>query len=223
MDHSKTGKRLVKYVPDYVVFDLETTGTSYVNDSIIEISAVKVKNAQITDTFSALINPERLIPYAASQVNGITDDMVADAPLITGILPEFLKFAGDSVLVGHNIQSFDLKFLHQALQTYPAGTLENDYIDTLYMARQCLPMLPHHRLTDLAVYFDIDCTGAHRALNDCMMTQKCYEKMAEIQNNMSLEICPSCGGELIKRKGRYGEFYGCSNYPKCRYTRNVQK
>lgn len=222
MKNDTMGKRLVKYVPDYVVFDLETTGTSYISDSIIEISALKVKNAAITDTFSTLVNPGRPIPYAATQINGITDEMTAQAPPLLDILPEFLAFAGEDVLVGHNIQSFDLKFICQALTQMPGRVFKNNYIDTLYMARQCLPKLPHHRLTDLAVYFQIDSSGAHRALNDCIINQKCYEQLARIQNGISIEICPSCGGELKKRSGRYGEFYGCSNYPKCRYTRNVQ-
>lgn len=222
MKNDTMGKRLVKYVPDYVVFDLETTGTSYISDSIIEISALKVKNAAITDTFSTLVNPGRPIPYAATQINGITDEMTAQAPPLLDILPEFLAFAGEDVLVGHNIQSFDLKFICQALTQMPGRVFKNNYIDTLYMARQCLPKLPHHRLTDLAVYFQIDSSGAHRALNDCIINQKCYEQLARIQNEISIEICPSCGGELKKRSGRYGEFYGCSNYPKCRYTRNVQ-
>lgn len=222
MKNDTMGKRLVKYVPDYVVFDLETTGTSYISDSIIEISALKVKNAAITDTFSTLVNPGRPIPYAATQINGITDEMTAQAPPLLDILPEFLAFAGEDVLVGHNIQSFDLKFICQALTQMPGRVFKNNYIDTLYMARQCLPKLPHHRLTDLAVYFQIDSSGAHRALNDCIINQKCYEQLARIQNEISIEICPSCGGELKKRSGRYGEFYGCGNYPKCRYTRNVQ-
>ncbi len=78
-EHSK-GKRLAKYVPDYVVFDLETTGIRVGSDDIIEISAIKVKGGQVTDTFSTLVNPGRPIPYCATAVNGITDEMVAEAP-----------------------------------------------------------------------------------------------------------------------------------------------
>ncbi len=217
----KTGRRIVKYVPDYVVFDLETTGTNYMKDSIIEISAVRVKNAEVTDTFSTLVNPQRPIPYYATQINGITDEMAADAPLLSEALENFLEFVKDAVLVGHNIQSFDLKFVYRAAQELFGRDVENDFIDTLYMARQCLPQLSHHKLTDIASYFQIDSKGAHRALNDCMMNQKCYEQMAKLQREIAFEICPVCGGELKKRNGRYGEFFGCSNYPKCRYTRNV--
>lgn len=221
MEDYRTGKRLAKYVPDYVMFDLETTGTSYISDSIIEISAVKVVQAQVTDTFSTLVNPQRAIPYHATQVNGITDEMVEDAPLLADALPDFLEFAGDFVLAGHNIQSFDLKFIYRAAKELLGRDVTNDYLDTLYMARQCLPQLAHHKLTDLAAYFQIDAAGAHRALNDCMMNQQCYERMGSMQGEMQMEICPKCGGELKKRSGRYGGFFGCSNYPKCRYTRNA--
>lgn len=86
------------YVPDYVVFDLETTGINPNSDAIIEISAVKVKNRQVTDTFSSLVNPERPIPYQATRVNGITDEMVAIEPVIKEALAEFLDFIGEDVL-----------------------------------------------------------------------------------------------------------------------------
>lgn len=218
---SHKGKRLVKYVPDYVVFDLETTGVNVIKDDIIEISAVKVLGGKVTDTFSTLVNPGRPIPYYATQVNGITDEMVEDAPDIREALADFLTFAGDAVLVGHNIQSFDLNFESNAAEGHLGKTVENDYIDTLYMARSCLPELSHHKLVDVASYFHISAEGAHRALCDCIMNQKCYEEMGKLQANQKLELCPKCGGELRKRNGKFGEFFGCSNYPACRYTRNI--
>lgn len=218
---SHKGKRFVKYVPDYVVFDLETTGVNVIKDDIIEISAVKVLGGKVADTFSTLVNPGRPIPYYATQVNGITDEMVEDAPDIREALADFLAFAGDAVLVGHNIQSFDLNFVSNAAEGLFGKTVENDYIDTLHMARSCLPELSHHKLVDVASYFHISAEGAHRALNDCIMNQKCYEELGKLQANQKLELCPRCGGELRKRNGKFGEFFGCSNYPACRYTRNI--
>lgn len=217
----KRGKRLVQYVPDYVVFDLETTGVSIIKDQIIEISAVKVKNGKITDTFSTLVNPQRPIPYFATAVNGITDDMVADAPDIREAMTDFLKFAEKNILVGHNIQSFDMKFVYNVVADLFNQEIGNDYIDTLHMARTCLPELKHHKLVDLATYFQISTVGAHRALNDCMMNQKCYEEMAKIQKNVKIQVCPKCGGEMKSRSGKYGQFYGCSNYPACKFTRRM--
>lgn len=225
MEKQKIGKRLSGYRQDYVVFDLETTGLSPASDDIIEISAVKVKKGKVTDTFSTLVNPGRPIPKSASTVNGITDDMVEDAPDLRLALGQFLEFIGKEVLVGHNIHSFDMKFLTKAVRELEKREVENDYIDTLYMARSCLKELPRHRLTDLAAYFKISTEGAHRALNDCMMNQKCFEEMGkrlprEEGTDKGL-ACPRCGGGLVKRNGRFGAFYGCSNFPDCRYTRNA--
>ena len=215
------GKRLVQYVPDYTVFDLETTGISAYTDNIIEISAIKVKNGIVQDTFSTLVNPERPIPLQATRVNGITDEMVANAPCIRETMAAFLEFVGKDILVGHNIQSFDMKFIYREVEALFQETISNDFIDTLHMARECLPELQHHRLTDLASYFGINSEGAHRALNDCVMNQKCFEEMAKLQKDTDVFVCPKCGGEMIRRNGRYGEFWGCGNFPRCRYTQNI--
>ena len=169
---SKPGKKLNTYTSDYVIFDLETTGTSCQSDEVVEISAVKVVSGEIVDEFSTLVNPSMPIPYYASEVNGITDDMVADSPIFEDALRDFLEFAGDAVLVGHNIHTFDMKFIQRDAQRYFGKSIGNDYIDTLQLARAYLPQLSHHRLVDLADYYGIDAEGAHRALNDCRMNQQ---------------------------------------------------
>ena len=109
MERNK-GKRLGRYVGDYVVFDLETTGINPERDSIIEISALKVKDHRVVEEFSTLVNPGRHIPAGATAVNGITDDMVADAPLIEEVLPQFLEFCQGCVPVAHNA-GFDMSFI----------------------------------------------------------------------------------------------------------------
>ena len=141
------GNLLNTYVADYVVFDLETTGISPKTDEVVEISAVKVEHGKVTDEFSTLVNPKRRIPYGASRVNGITDDMVAEAPFFEQVLEEFLEFIKGFVLVGHNIARFDMNFLYRDVEKYFERSLPNDYIDTLQMARRELPDLEHHRLT----------------------------------------------------------------------------
>ena len=212
-------------VPDYVIFDLETTGISCTEDQIIEIAAVKVVDHKIIDEFSTLVNPQCPIPPAASQVNGITDDMVADAPLLKPALSDFLAFAGDFVLAGHNIHSFDLKFIYRDCKTCFGSVPTNDYIDTLTLARLLLPQLSHHRLTDLASYYKYSTDGAHRALNDCRMNQFVYEQLAKAlpaaQKQNQFKSCPKCGQPLVKRNGKFGEFWGCSGFPDCRYTKNI--
>ena len=173
----KRGKQQTVYRPDYVVFDLETTGISPKWDQVIEISAVKVRNGQVTEEFSSLVNPGRKIPAAASKVNKITDAMVAGAPSFAPVLRKFLDFTEGLLLVGHNIAGFDMKFLYRDAEALLGTVVENDYLDTLQMARSCLPGLAHHRLTDLAGYYGISLEGAHRALNDCRMNQQVYECM----------------------------------------------
>lgn len=221
----KPGRIHNGYVPDYVVFDFETTGISSETDDIVEISAVRAAGGRITDEFSTLVNPGRPIPYSASMVNGITDDMVKDSPSVRDALTDFLKFAGDAVLVGHNIRTFDMKFLCRYARDFWGLTIGNDYIDTLQLARAYLPQLGHHRLTDLAVHYGISAEGAHRALNDCRMNQMVFEQLAKEMAKRSggaeaVKLCPRCGNVLRKRNGRFGAFWGCMGYPECRYTEN---
>lgn len=219
------GKRLSQYVGDYVVFDLETTGIRWQTDEIIEISAIRVQGHQPAAQYSTLVNPQRHIPAGASKVNHITDGMVKDAPLLGEAMDGFLEFIGDGILVGHNIHTFDMKFISQAAMRLYGKEIGNDYIDTLFLARQCLPQLPHHRLLDVAGHFGISTSGAHRALQDCRMNQECYEKlggMLQARNPKEPEVlCPRCGAGMVRRKGMYGEFYGCSSFPGCRGTRKI--
>lgn len=221
-----TGKKLNKYVSDYVVFDLETTGTSSTSDAVVEISAVKVVGGQVVDEFSTLVNPERHIPVFASEVNGIYDDMVENAPTFEKALADFLEFAGDMVLVGHNIHTFDMKFICRDAEKYWGKTIGNDYIDTLQIARAYLPKLSSYKLTSLAEYYGISPDGAHRALNDCRMNQQIFELLAKEMQNPSdeakaVKTCPKCGNIMKKRSGKFGEFLGCSGYPDCRFTMNI--
>lgn len=217
------GKKIEKYFPDYVVFDLETTGISCYNDKVVEISAVKVEKGQVIGEFTSLVNPGCPIPYAASRVNGITDEMVADAPAFDTVLADFLEFIGDRVLVGHNIHTFDMKFIYRDCEMFFGKVPVNDYVDTLSLARLCLPGLGHHKLTDLSDHYGISTVGAHRALNDCRMNQMVYERLGKEMENKKKDMkqCPRCGQFLCKRKGKFGYFLGCSGYPACRYTENL--
>ena len=218
------GRKLDKYMSDYVVFDLETTGTSSVSDAVIEISAIKVLDGKIAEEFSTLVNPEMPIPYYASKVNHIYDNMVENAPLFEKALADFDAFIGGMTLAGHNIHTFDMKFIWRDAEKYFGKTITNPYIDTLSLSRQCLN-LPAYKLTDLAAHYHIPADGAHRALADCRMNQKVLEKLGEElrspETQKRIKICPKCGQFLKKRSGRYGEFWGCSGYPDCRYTENI--
>lgn len=226
------GKQLFNYVPDYVLFDLETTGISCVKDDIIEISAVKVRNGKIVGEFSELVNPLRPIPMAASSVNNITDSMVAGAPTLDKVLPRFIDFVGDDILVGHNILAFDMKFIYRECDKFYGKALTNDFVDTLKIAKLVFPEWHHRRLEDLAEYYRISTAGAHRALNDCRMNQRVFENLGKelagtgepggkIGEKPVVKLCEICGQPMMRRNGKFGAFWGCSGYPKCRYTENI--
>ena len=233
------GKMINQYVPDYVLYDLETTGTSSKYDEVIEISAVKVKNGVVTEEFSQLVNPGRPIPSAASAVNHITDDMVAFAPMFDSVLQQFLAFIGDDVLAGHNINRFDMKFLYRDCERYFGQTLTNDYIDTLKLARLCLPELSHHRLGAFLYGYEefrtvVDLVNRGRIHVAPLISKEVsmeetpadFEKLAKEQDGttgrrMEIKNCPVCGQPLKKRNGRFGEFWGCTGFPTCRYTENI--
>ena len=224
---SKTvGKKRIECLSDYVLFDLETTGVSWEKDEVVEISAVKVQNGEVVEEFSTLVNPGIPIPFYASDVNGITDEMVADSPTFDIALGKFLEFAGDAVLVGHNIHCFDMKFIQKSAQRYYGQMIGNDYIDTLQIARLYLPEMDHFTLQDLARHYGISTKGAHRALNDCRINQRVYESLKDDMKNPSeaakaVKKCPKCGNILRKKNGKFGEFWGCMSYPECRYTKNI--
>ncbi len=225
---NKQGKLLNEYLEDYVVFDLETTGISPYNDEVIEISAVKVRKGKVVEEFSELVNPKRTIPFAASRVNNITNDMVSDAPFFDEVLRHFLQFIGEDVLVGHNIQGFDMKFIYRDCERYFHQTITNDYVDTLILAKRCFPEWRHRRLGDLADYYGISTQGAHRALADSRMNQRVFELLGKEMNiekkktlDANVKMCPLCNLPLKKRNGRYGEFWGCTGFPNCRYTENI--
>lgn len=166
------GSSLLTLVDDYTVIDIETTGLSTDFDSIIELSALKVRNKEVIDKFTSLVNPEREISEFITQLTGIGNDMVASAPTIQEIMPQYLDFISDDILVGHNV-NFDVKFIYNNSK----GLLINDFIDTMRISRKVLPCLKHHRLSDLANEFNIDYTGAHRSLVDCEITAKCFEHL----------------------------------------------
>ena len=118
-----------------------------------------------------------------------------------------------------------MKFIQRDAKRYWGRIFANDYIDTLTVARQCLPQLSNHKLTSLASHYHIATGGAHRALADCSMNQKVFERLGgELKSpagKKKMKTCPRCGQMLRKRSGKFGEFWGCSGYPGCRYTENA--
>lgn len=177
MNERNKGKRLEKFLCDHVVFDLETTSNNIYEAKIIEIAAIKVRAGEIVDKFETLINPGEHIPHMATMVNNITDEMVKDAPKIEAILDDFLAFTSGEILVGHNITTFDLNILYDVVKKYNGTELNNDFIDTLYVARKCNGDLENYKLQTICNYYGIDAANAHRAMKDCYMTEACFKEL----------------------------------------------
>jgi len=172
----KTPSSLDELPSDCVIVDIETTGFSAKNDSIIEISALKVSNDKIIAEFSSLVKSLKPIPPFISRLTGIKPDMLSDAPSIKTVLRDFCDFISESPIVGHNIK-FDLSFLNSKLKDLYNKTLPNDYADTLVFSRKIYTELTSHKLTNIAGYLNIDTLNAHRALKDCHMTFCIMEDM----------------------------------------------
>ena len=162
----------------YVVFDLETTGFSNEKNNIIEIGAVKVSNGQITDRFSSYVNPREPIPFQIEQLTGINDAMVADAPVIEEMLPQFLEFCGDAVLVAHNAD-FDIGFVRSFAKRQDL-VFEPTYLDTVALARVLLPHLAKYKLDNVAKALGVALENHHRAVDDAGATAEIFVKFIEM-------------------------------------------
>ncbi len=157
---------------DFVVFDIETTGLNPQQDRITEIGAVKIRNGQIVDRFSAFVNPGVSIPSFIVKLTGITDDMVKDAPPIEQVLNEFMEFIQGSVLVAHNA-NFDVGFIKQNAKVM-GEKVKNSYIDTLELCRKMFPELGRYKLNIVAKHLKIELENHHRAVDDSMATAKIF-------------------------------------------------
>ena len=173
----------------YVVFDLETTGFSSKNDKIIEIGAVKIKGGSIVDRFSEFVNPEMRIPYNITELTSITDEMVENAETIEKILPKFLEFCKDSVIVAHNA-GFDVGFIKKNARDIGE---EFDYpvLDTVPLSRYLYPELKKVKLNIVAKHLGVSLENHHRAVDDAKCTGdillKCFEKIKEEKNINTLK------------------------------------
>ena len=186
------GKSIVALPSDYVVIDTETTGLDYEFCDIIEVCAIRYSHGQPLDTFTSLIQPRpfmtededtgkfvtEYVDGFISDLTGITNEMLETAPKPAEIIPSFVSFVGNSVLIGHNV-NFDVNFLYDAAERLGL-TLSNNFIDTLRISRKIFPDLPHHRLHDIAYACHVEPTGEHRAKADCLTTAQCYEAMRKL-------------------------------------------
>lgn len=164
---------------DFVVFDLETTGAKTPPCRITEIGAYRVRNGKVADEFHTLVNPETQIPAFISQLTGISDAMVRNAPRFREIAADFLEFIGDSVLVAHNAH-FDIRFLnHEIGRIFAEYRVANPHLCTVQLSRKLLPHIENHRLNTVAAYFSVALVNHHRASEDARATAHIFVNLLE--------------------------------------------
>ncbi len=162
----------------FVVFDIETTGFSPVTNRIIEIGAVKVDKGQIVDRFSVFVNPQVPIPFEIEKLTGINDSMVMEAETIESVLPQFLDFVGDAVLVAHNA-NFDVSFIKENAKRQQIP-VDFTYVDTVGIARMLLTGQSKYTLDAVAKTLKISLENHHRAVDDAECTAEIFMKFIEM-------------------------------------------
>ncbi len=160
---------------EFVVFDLETTGFSAAQDKIIEIGAVKIKNGEVVDRFSTFVNPERPIPFRIEDLTGINDVMVKDSPKIEEVLPQFMDFCKDSIMVAHNAD-FDMSFIEANCRRMDIPC-EFTVIDTVGLSRFLVTGLGRYKLDTVAKALGVPLGNHHRAVDDAECTAHIFQKL----------------------------------------------
>lgn len=171
------GHSLLTIPQDCTVIDTETTGYDPYWDEIIEIAALRVRGGKIVDCFSSLIRPAATVDNFITQLTGITNDELAAAPDIQEVLPQFLDFVGNDVVVGHNAH-FDVNFIYDAAAGFLNRPFVNDIVDTMRLARHALPDLDSHSLSSVAAALGVTRVGEHRSLGDCKTTYAVLQALA---------------------------------------------
>ena len=171
---------------EYVSLDLETTGLEPKKDRIIEIGAAKIRDGQVQETYSLLVDPRVKIPERITDLTGSSDQMVEGQPFVEEAVTGLLEFCEELPLLGHNLM-FDYSFVkHSAVNM--GLPFEKQGMDTLKIARVLLPDLESRSLQSLCQYYQIPQQEAHRALEDALTTFRLYERLREAFGERSPEL-----------------------------------
>jgi DNA polymerase III epsilon subunit family exonuclease len=172
---------------DFVVFDLETSGAKCPPCRITEIGAYRIEKGKIVGEFQTLVNPEMLIPPFITQLTGISDKMVENAPKFAEIATDFLDFIGEAVLVAHNAP-FDMRFLnHEIGKVYTDYRVANPNICTVQLSRKLIPNIENHRLHTVAEHYSIYIENRHRAADDAHATAKIFVNLLNQLNELGVK------------------------------------
>ena len=162
----------------FVVFDTETTGLSFTDDRLTEIGAVLIENGKIVDQYGTFVNPEKPISAKITELTGITNEMVKDAPPPEVALKDFLDWCGGKTLVAHNAYGFDMRMLYAAAKR---ANIEctNPYIDTLPLAQSLYIGLKNYKLDTINKYLELESFNHHRAVDDAAALGRIFCRMIE--------------------------------------------
>jgi DNA polymerase-3 subunit alpha (Gram-positive type) len=185
---------------DFVVFDLETTGAKIPPCRITEIGAYRIKDGKIEAKFETLVNPEIAIPPFITQLTGISNRMVRNAPKFREIAADFLDFIGDSVLVAHNAP-FDMRFLnHEVGKIYENYRVANPNLCTVQLSRKLLPDIENHRLHTVAEHYCIFIENRHRASDDALATAKIFVNFLDAFEVLGIRDLAAARSLALKKK-----------------------
>lgn len=190
---TKQNNKEIEGLPlEFCVFDLESTDKAYRTSEICEIAALKVVDGEVVDEFETLVYIDGEISPDAARVNHITKDMLLDAPHMTAALVSFINFIGsDSVLVGHNIRTFDLPFINLVADRCGIEFGYKDAVDTYTLAKRAWPGLQSYKMDSLRSCLDLDMNGCHRALKDCLDEYALYMRIRKDVEEGGASIAPS--------------------------------
>ena len=181
------GHNLFAFPTNYVVVDLETTGLDPSFDEIIEIAAIRVCKGEVVEEYTSLVKPEQELDEYITELTGITPQMLEAAPSVSEVLPVFLDFVKDDIVVGHNV-NFDINFIYDVTMQILKKPFSNNFVDTMRISRRLYPTESHHRLQDLVSRFGLVNQSAHRALADAMQTNLCLQRMNEFATAAGFDI-----------------------------------
>lgn len=166
----------------YIVLDIETTGLSKYKHQITEIAAIKFDGSEVIGTFQTLINPERNIPSFITKLTGISNEMVKNSPTVFEILPDFLNFIQDEIIVAHNA-SFDSWFLSENIYKYEWFWMKNEILCTRKLSNRLIPELPKKNLWSICDYMWLVNDSAHRAMSDAKVTLEVFKNLLKLLEN----------------------------------------
>lgn len=173
------GKSLTVSTDDFTAVDIETTGLLPCYDDIIEVAAIRYRGGVKVAEYVQLVNPGYEIDEFIVDLTGITNEMLDGQPKVEEVLPEFLSFLGDDIIVGHNV-NFDVNFIYDVCERLEIEPLANDFIDTMRLSRRIYPAWKNHKLKTVIKELGLSADDLHRAGNDAEIAASAYIIMRDL-------------------------------------------